>query len=90
MRLVDMQAVVDTIYRMADRIDTGDIIDYRDVLAECVKGLPAVDAVPVVRCKDCKKYRPIFKQALPLLGTCDICGIMRETDYCSMGAGREE
>lgn len=38
--LISRQAAIDTVNRMADRIDTGDIIDYRDVLVECFKVLP--------------------------------------------------
>ena len=33
------------------------------VLASDIKNAPTVDAVPVVRCKDCKHYRPQKKSA---------------------------
>ena len=33
------------------------------VLASDIKNTPTVDAVPVVRCKDCKHYRPQKKSA---------------------------
>ena len=95
MRLIDADELRANLYREVfgtpslQRLDNSCYIPYR-MFEDALRKTPNVDAVPVVRCKDCKKYRPIFKQALPLLGTCELCGLMRETDYCSMGEGREE
>lgn len=42
-----------------------------------IQEMPTVDAVPVVRCKDCHQYKP---------GWCYLHEInMREHDFCSRG-----
>ena len=46
-----------------------------------VKGAPTVDAVPVVRCKDCIRFRPDDD----VWGWCTVSGKMRCKDYCSYG-----
>ena len=54
------------------------------VLSECIQRIPTVDAVPVVRCKDCAKRGTI---------NCDLdyCGY-RQADnwFCADGERREE
>ena len=40
-----------------------------------------VDAVPVVRCKDCIRFRPDDE----VWGWCTVSGKMRCKDYCSYG-----
>lgn len=54
---------------------------------EIVASAPAVDAVPVVRCKDCKYYKPDEYEC-----GCDFAGglpYVKATDYCSYGERRE-
>ena len=47
---------------------------------------PTVDAVEVVRCKDCKYYEDV-----KLLPHCTLCGIMKcEDDFCSDGERRTD
>ena len=48
---------------------------------------PTVDAVPVVRCKDCIRYRPNGE----VWGHCTVSGIgkMRRKDYCSYGVRKD-
>ncbi len=48
-----------------------------DVVTPIVVSQPTVDAVPVVRCKDCHQYKP---------GWCYLHEInMQEHDFCSRG-----
>lgn len=58
---------------------------------DVVDSMPTVDAVPVVRCKDCKKYIPC--QKLPI-GTSKWCGLFDratcEMKYCGWGERRED
>ena len=53
--------------------------------------IPTVDAEPVVRCKDCKKYIPC--QKLPI-GTSKWCGLFDratcEMNYCGWGERSED
>ena len=47
--------------------------------AELLNDLPAIDAVPVVRCKDCRWYDSAFC-------TCSKCGVCLNFDfYCADG-----
>lgn len=56
-----------------------------------------VDAVPVVRCRDCKNWKPYGSKAarkigdpLERYGGCEVCGAGRlESDFCSCGRTRE-
>lgn len=55
--LIDLQGV------NMDEVDTSDCTDVEDILSAVITYLseqPVVDAVEVVRCKDCKYYRPPF------------------------------
>lgn len=53
-----------------------------EALEKALRDAPPVDAVPVIRCKDCKYY---FKDAKPY----PICGLTEchedENDFCSSG-----
>lgn len=64
------------------------------IIDRMIKDAPPVDAVEVVRCKECKKWNKI-------IGTCEeftsnrlpgggrITFITRETDYCSYGERKD-
>lgn len=60
-------------------------------LKEAFSRVPTVDAVEVVRCKDCKKYIPC--QKLPI-GTSQWCDLFDratcEMNYCGWGERRED
>lgn len=71
-----------------DAIDGGryslDTVDDLAEIANRIKALPTVDAVPVVRCKDCK-----YRDGTP--GQPNIlCAQMHEDDFCSYGECRED
>ena len=63
---------------------------YHDVVST-IDEMPTVDAVEVVRCKDCKKYIPC--QKLPI-GTSKWCDLFDratcEMNYCGWGERRED
>lgn len=58
---------------------------------------PTVDAVPVVRCRECENWKPYGSKAarnvgdpLERYGACEICsGGRLESDFCSYGRTRE-
>ena len=59
------------------------------VLASDIKNAPTVDAVPVVRCKDCKHYE-IHKPKV--LENCERNGYlipMKPDDFCSHGERKD-
>lgn len=79
MRLVDLDAVIDHI-----EVEWG-----YEGIREDLYSLPVVDAVPVVRCEDCKygDYDSKPNGAMVCLRTND--GFWRkETDFCSYGEYR--
>lgn len=62
-------------------------LGWNDAIDAIVESAPKVDAVSVVRCKDCKHYRTRW------LGFCELIGnenIKREDDdFCSYGERKE-
>lgn len=48
MRLIDADELTDRAYR--ERLDS------RELVAQMIESAPSIDAVPVVRCRDCKHY----------------------------------
>ncbi len=47
-----------------------------------IQGMPTVDAVPVIRCRDCIRYRSDDE----VWGRCTVMPYrMRKNDYCSYG-----
>ena len=55
MRLIDADALVDDGLRFQDGYDNDGIMMVRlwDVI-KCIRNAPTIDAVPVVRCRECK------------------------------------
>lgn len=81
MRLVDLDAVIDCL-----EVEWG-----YEGIREDLYSLPVVDAVPVVRCTDCKygSYDSKPNGAMVCLRTND--GFWRkETDFCSYGTPKND
>lgn len=83
MRLIDADRLSENIY---DNIPAP-YEDSREAKEEClcaIEEAPTIDAVPVVRCKDCK-----YRDGTP--GQPNIlCAQMHEDDFCSYGERKEE
>lgn len=80
MRLVDIEAEV-----CADCVCR----DKCDRQAYCwAKAMQTVDAVPVVRCKDCIYTRKLYGRLVCKYGTCSGC-ILREDFFCANGERKE-
>lgn len=84
-------------YIDADKIDykvivvgEGEFAGYRAVAYESdIDEMPTVDAVAVVRCKDCQWYS--HKRACPLAASglsADCIKLPKEDDFCSYGERR--
>lgn len=63
------------------------VIDAFDAFYDALQDTPTVDAVPVVRCKECKHYEPeeyecgcVFAGGLPYV---------KADDYCSYGKRKD-
>ena len=65
--------------------DSGCWIRYK-VFENCIAATPTADVVEVVRCKDCKNWRP---EAKPY-SICDLSELhAEEDDFCSDGCNEE-
>lgn len=88
---------------MADLIDRKEL---RDALYEAdavtmqgvkiINQFPAVDAVPVVRCRDCVHWKPTGSKAgnsfsdMEYIGGCEFTNYCRrESDFCSYGERKD-
>ena len=97
-RLIDANALMKQFYNYYDCVNEftskngyrGDtLMDYEvaDMIYNCIENAPTVDAMEVVRCKDCRH--------LGFKGLCDgVCnrkmvGIVNPDDFCSYGERRE-
>ena len=62
----------------------------------CIEQAPTVDAVPVVRCRDCQHWKPTGSKAgnsfsdMEYIGGCEFTKYCRrESDFCSYGVRKE-
>lgn len=56
-----------------------------------IKEQPTIDAVEVVRCKDCKHHEKfLFDDSKVLCWVHDTDIVVSQTDYCSYGERRED
>ena len=75
MRLIDADALLDRIPNLYERREVSRWVDKAKT----------VDAVEVVRCKDCIRYHPDDD----VWGQCTVSGKMRRKDYCSYGISKD-
>lgn len=85
MRLIDVDALLKypNINWVHEFDETGTSIRYKAVPAEAIEKAPTIDAVPVVRCKDCVNHDHCICE--------DTFKLVRlEDGYCRVGKRREE
>ena len=65
-------------------------------LIELIEKAPTIDAVPVVRCRECKHWKPSGSKAgnsfsdMEYIGGCEFTKYCRrESDFCSYGERKE-
>ena len=81
MRLIDADRLSEVIYDNVSALYEDAVCAKEDCLAE-IEAAQTVDAVPVVRCRECK-----YRDGTP--GQPNIqCGQMHEDDFCSYGERR--
>ena len=91
MRLIDVDALKETIhrqhYRLSNAINTTDHGMFTVGIDQAIDEQPTIDAVPVVRCKDCKRFEPHCN------GKAGLCpkrhGVARADDFCSYGERKD-
>ena len=88
--------------KLIDFIDVGHLrhpgeLCYSEVdVANILLHAPTVDAVPVVRCQECKHWKPSGSKAgnsfsdMEYIGGCEFTNYYRtESDFCSYGERKE-
>lgn len=92
MRLIDADALLENIHKKRNPQEGADSTNqrhrYMQFLGDCevIRNAPTVDAVPVVRCKDCK-YRNEYGYCTMYLAFHHLTGDM---DFCSDAERKEE
>lgn len=90
-RLIDADIALENIDEWLDTVGTALIgrgLSYYAELQGCIEDAPTVDAVPVVRCKDCIYTRKLYGRLVCKYGTCSGC-ILREDFFCANGTRKE-
>ena len=73
------------------------IIEYSESdIGYMIRKRPTIDAVPVVRCRDCQHWKPTGSKAgnsfsdMEYIGSCEFSKYCRrESDFCSYGERKE-
>ena len=86
LNLIDKDALMDKISVFFERNEELINPSVMDCVEEIIEQAESVDAVEVVRCKDCKKYIKDFS-----LDLCSLLHLTKGDDfYCADGERREE
>lgn len=85
MRLIDVDAL--GVGRCSRDVLPADYCAGWNGLIRLLEKAPTVDAVPVVRCKDCIYTRKLYGRLVCKYGTCSGC-ILREDFFCANGERR--
>ena len=87
-RLISLNEAIDAAIEAADDWDGCTNIGRQKRIEKAIKALPTMDAVPIVRCKDCKNYRYYPYPGSGTDGFClssDQCKRpMNVNDFCSI------
>jgi hypothetical protein len=88
MKLIDADEILPMMERKMDMQDLYLPIHFQEMV---IDEMPTVDAVPVVRCKDCKHYRT-SDAGHPDCDYCNrlICGTVRPDFYCADGERKDD
>ena len=95
MRLIDADKLSEAIYDNVPAPYEEAVWAKEDCLAK-VEMAPTVDAVPVVRCRECQHWKPTGSKAgnsfsdMEYIGGCEFTKYCRrESDFCSYGERKE-
>ena len=95
MRLIDADRLSEAIYDNVSAPYEEAVCAKEDCLTE-IDVAPTVDAVPEVRCQECKHWKPSGSKAgnsfsdMEYIGGCEFTNYCRrESDFCSYGERKE-
>ena len=87
MRTIDKDALLSDIERT---IGESGCVNHEGEIMDCVRYAPTIDAVPAVRCNECKYYSaPVVARDTGLCLWADRDELAAPDGYCSHGATKE-
>lgn len=93
-RLIDADKI--NYHEHTECMGHGDFETVRTVTDKEIAEIPTADAVPVVRCRDCRHWKPTGSKAgnsfsdMEYIGGCEFTNYCRrESDFCSYGEWKE-
>ena len=100
-RMIDASALLDEfLNQYTERERDGNLVfaacEIKQDFADMISNVPTVDAVPVIRCRECKHWKPSGSKAgnsfsdIEYIGGCEFtkyCCL--ESDFCSCGERKE-
>ena len=92
MRLGDLDILKAWLKEYWQWLDDDDFSDGVYHAIELLNNAPTIDAVPVVRCKDCKAWTCFMNNPDgTMFGNCELCGnnFRNEDDFCSYGERKD-
>lgn len=92
MRSIDADTLIDKSYWHGEMPSYDNPFPHgRDAVdVEDIENAPTVDAVPVIRCKDCKRWRKDVAGYAEFIGYCELAKWMIEKNgYCVHGERKE-
>ena len=85
-RLIDANALMFDV--MGLTIVSSEVTNYANAVALAITNAPTIDAVPVVRCRDCKYMRPLEQDVF--VACIMWCRAMRCDGFCYEGRKMDE
>ena len=98
MRLIDADVLQNILLTIATALEH-EYGSLGGAVSGCMKHIdnaPTIDAIPVVRCRDCQHWKPTGSKAgnsfsdMEYIGSCEFTNYCRrESDFCSYGKRKE-
>lgn len=87
MRPIDADALKDKARELIPNYHASVVMNLFDLIDNLADNMPTIDAVPVVRCKDCKRHNAKAGE----LYRCDLLNVWYDGDFfCADGERSEE
>lgn len=90
-RLIDADALKERIRRFLSIKSLDDLLPEEKAIVQHIDRMPPVDAVPVVRCRDCLYWQKssLFRGHTVCRYVLDCSVVRREDDFCSRGERKD-
>ena len=82
MRLIDADAMIEDAFTIPDETSI--------IIKDACDAQPTVDAVPVIRCRDCKHWNGKYRHGVDMSTCKRTIGYFEANDYCSRAERKEK